>query len=96
MHEFKVVTICGSMRYFQEMLVSASTLTAMGYIVLMPFVAIKPSDQENSDIKEMLDKMHRSKIDMADIVMVVGSHRGTSTTLEIAYAEATNKSVVYA
>ena len=48
-------------------------------------------------IKEMLDDMHKRKIDMADEIFVinVGGYIGESTKSEIEYAIKTNKKVNY-
>jgi L-asparaginase/Glu-tRNA(Gln) amidotransferase subunit D len=45
--------------------------------------------------KEMLDDMHKRKIDMADEILVinVGGYIGSSTRSEIEYAHATGKAV---
>ena len=47
--------------------------------------------------KEMLDDMHKRKIDMADEIFVinVGGYIGSSTKSEIEYAMATGKPVQY-
>ena len=47
--------------------------------------------------KEMLDDMHKRKIDMADSIYVinVGGYIGESTRSEIEYAKANNKPVRY-
>ena len=96
MSQFPVVTVCGSMRYFDKMIEVANKLTAGGKIVLMPFVhVIPPEQQAGNPVKEMLDKMHFVKIDMSESIVVVGMHIGESTTNEIAYATATGKSVLY-
>src|SRR5437764_11642300 len=62
----RIVTICGSMRFYQEMLAHASKLTIEGVIVLMPFVA-----SETGWIKSMLDELHRQKIAMSHAILVV-------------------------
>lgn len=93
--EFKVITICGSMRYYDRMLKVAEYYTAAGSVVLMPFVAIAA----DSDAKAMLDRMHRQKIDMADAIVVVvdaeAQYYGESTHGEIEYAERTHKQVLW-
>ncbi len=50
-----------------------------------------------SRTKEMLDDMHKRKIDMADEIYVinVGGYIGDSTRSEIEHAEATGKAVHY-
>lgn len=47
--------------------------------------------------KEMLDDMHKRKIDMADEIYVinVGGYIGSSTKSEIEYAKATGKGIRY-
>lgn len=47
--------------------------------------------------KEMLDDMHKRKIDMADEIFVInkGGYIGSSTKSEIEYAKKTGKKVLY-
>ncbi len=47
--------------------------------------------------KEMLDDMHKRKIDMADAIYVinVGGYIGSSTRSEIGYAEKNGKRIMY-
>lgn len=94
--EFKVATICGSMRFYDRMVKVAEYYTAAGSVVLMPFVAVAPDDQDGEH-KAMLDRMHRQKIDMADLIIVVTDpetqYVGDSTRAEIEYAEASRKPV---
>lgn len=93
---YPIVTICGSMRYHEAMLIVAGKLTAARYIVLMPFVAIDPEKQTGNPTKEMLDDMHRAKIDLSDCgIVVVGAHIGESTRGEIEYAKSNGKPVRY-
>jgi hypothetical protein len=93
--EFRVITICGSMRYYDEMLIAAQTNTRLGYIVLMPFVADFIGGITANTTKIMLDKMHLAKIDMSQAVLIVGEHVGESTSKEIAYAQETGKEIIY-
>lgn len=50
-----------------------------------------------TETKEMLDDMHKRKIDMADEIFVinVGEYIGSSTRSEIEYAKATGKEIRY-
>jgi len=99
---FPVATICGSMRRFDDQVkMWSAALTSAGYIVLAPFVCVA----EGSRVKQMLDLMHRQKIDMADIVVVVDTDRygeevpeeeqyvGESTQGEINYAAKIGKGI---
>jgi hypothetical protein len=89
--KFPIVTICGSMRFYPTMLIAAEVWTAKGYIVLMPFVT-KGADTD----AETLDKMHRAKIDMADVVLFITgdeNYMGPSTRSEWQYATKQQKTI---
>lgn len=93
-----VVTLCGSMRFFDLMLATAAELTGRGEIVLAPFVVVDAGDQD-STVKAGLDELHRRKIDLADRIVVVTDHtryHGESTRAEIAYATEHGKPVDWA
>lgn len=89
--KYKIVTICGSMRYFQQMLTAAEVFTERGYIVLMPYVT---TFTEGGMRKKVLDEMHRAKIDLSETIVVVGEHKGESTRSEMEYATSQGKGVV--
>ena len=71
MHEYKIITICGSIKFKDEFMKVQEKLTLDGNIVLTPnfFYNIK---KENIDekTKKMLDEMHKQKIDMSDEIGV--------------------------
>jgi hypothetical protein len=94
---YRVVTICGSMRFKAEMLEAADRLSRQGFIVLMPFCTFAPEEQLTSHDKTMLDRMHFTKIDMSDSIYVVnvGGYVGNSTANELRYAELSHKTVYY-
>jgi hypothetical protein len=91
-----VVTLCGSMRVFDDMLTVASEETSAGRIVLAPFTVVAATDQDG-DHKAMLDELHRRKIDLSSEIVVVtrDGYLGESTRGEIAYAEQTGRTVRY-
>jgi hypothetical protein len=89
----KIVTLCGSMRFFDKMLTVAAEETAKGHIVIAPFSVVAKEDQ-GSDFKKMLDELHFRKIDMADEIIVVtdeNGYIGESTRREMVYAIQTGK-----
>ena len=103
---YKVVTLCGSTRFKDEFMEAQKRLTLDGCIVISVGLFGHSGDNEvweNMDegtltkTKEMLDDMHKRKIDMADEIFVinVGGYIGTSTKSEIEYAKATGKPVRY-
>lgn len=104
--KYKVVTLCGSTRFKEQFMEAQKRLTLEGYIVISVGLFGHAGDQEVWDgmdegtlskTKEMLDDMHKRKIDMADEIYVinVGGYIGDSTRSEIQYAEAHGKSVRY-
>jgi hypothetical protein len=81
-------------------------LTLQGNIVISVGLYGHAGDQEVWDgmdegtlskTKEMLDDMHKRKIDMADAIYVInkGGYIGDSTRSEIEYAKRTGKGVEY-
>ena len=80
MANYKVVTLCGSTRFKDEFMKAQKELTLKGYIVISVGLFGHSGDSEvweNMDegtltkTKEMLDDMHKRKIDMADEIFVV-------------------------
>ena len=67
--KYKVITLCGSMKFKDDFLREQKRLTLEGNIVLAPNMF----ELENitSNIKSMLDEMHKRKIDLADEVFVI-------------------------
>ena len=74
-------------------------LTLEGNIVISVGLFGHSGDDEvwTEGTKEMLDDMHKRKIDMTDEVFVinVGGYIGASTRSEIEYARATGKKIRY-
>lgn len=103
---YKVITLCGSTRFKDEFYEAQKRLTLEGNIVISVGLFGHSGDSEVWDgmdegtmsrTKEMLDDMHKRKIDMADGIYVinVGGYIGDSTRSEIEYAKAHGKSVDY-
>ena len=98
MGKYKVVTLCGSTRFKEEFMKVQKDLTLKGNIVISVGLFGHSGDNEvweNMDegtltkTKEMLDDMHKRKIDMADEIFVinVNGYIGESTKSEIEYAK---------
>ena len=103
---YKVITLCGSTRFKDEFMKVQKDLTLKGYIVISVGLFGHSGDNEvweNMDegtltkTKEMLDDMHKRKIDMADEIFVinVNGYIGDSTKSEIEYAIAHGKKINY-
>lgn len=99
----EVVTICGSTKFKAEILAEVARLTTEGKLVISLGVFghtdLPDYDwtTDASDLKRMLDALHRQKIDMADRVHVVdvGGYYGESMAREIEYARSLGKPVTF-
>ncbi|MDQ0840555.1 hypothetical protein [Streptomyces sp. V1I6] len=97
----RIVVICGSTRFMAEMAEAElrETTALPGKIVVKPGCDMKSSHELWSDpveaqaLKARLDELHRSKILLADEVLVVGDYIGDSTRAEIAYARSLGRPV---
>lgn len=105
-NKYKVITLCGSTRFKDEFLKVQKDLTLKGNIVISVGLFGHSGDNEvweNMDegtltkTKEMLDDMHKRKIDMADEIFVinVNGYIGESTKSEIEYASKLRKKINY-
>ena len=96
---FKVITLCGSTRFKNEFLEAQKRLTLEGNVVITVGLFGHSGDDVvwAEGVKDMLDRQHLAKIDLADEIFVinVGGYIGDSTRREIAYAEYKGKSITY-
>lgn len=97
--KYKVVTLCGSTKFKDEFMKVQKELTLNGVIVISVGLFGHSGDDEVwvEGTKEMLDDMHKRKIDMADEIFVINKNGyiGNSTKSEIEYAEKTGKKINY-
>ena len=97
--KYKVLTLCGSTRFKDAFLSAQKKLTLEGNIVISVGLFGHSGDDEvwTEGTKEMLDDMHKRKIDMADGIFVinVNGYIGESTRSEIDYALASGKTIDY-
>ena len=104
--KYRVITLCGSTRFKEAFIEAQKRLTLEGNIVISVGLFGHSGDSEvweglSEDTltatKQMLDDMHKRKIDMADEIFVinVGGYIGASTRSEIEYAKATGKGIRY-
>ena len=84
--KYKVITLCGSTRFKDAFMEAQKRLTLEGNIVISVGLFGHSGDDEvwTEGTKEMLDDMHKRKIDMADEVYVinVGGYKVAPTEVE--------------
>lgn len=102
--KYPVITLCGSTKFKEAFIEANKRLTLEGNIVISVGLFGHSGDNEvweNMDegtltkTKEMLDDIHKRKIDMADEIFVinVNDYIGESTKSEIAYAREKGKKI---
>jgi len=97
-HYFTVITLCGSTKFKSEFEQAMKDLTIQGNIVLsVGCFGHAENDPRIWENKEMLDEIHKRKIDLSDFIFVInpGGYIGESTRSEINYAQAHGKGVEY-
>lgn len=98
---FEIITLCGSTKFKDDFIKIQEELTLQGKIVisvgLFGHADNKYENKITNEIKEMLDDMHKKKIDLSDAIYVINKNGyiGESTTSEIEYAKSTNKKIYY-
>lgn len=103
-----VVCLCGSSRFVRDHEKAMMEETLKGHIVIplglyghadYPPGAKEVTSDANmtSEVKQMLDRLHKSKIDLANEILVINpdGYVGESTKNEIEYAKSLNKGVRY-
>jgi hypothetical protein len=93
-----VVCLCGSTRFKAAYIKAARDETLDGKIVLsVGLFGHEEGIDMSGPVKQMLDELHRSKIEMADEVLFlnVDGYLGESTTKELAYAMDLGKKIRY-
>ncbi len=97
--KYKIITLCGSTKFKDAFMETQKRLTLEGNIVISVGMFGHSGDNEvwKECTKEMLDDMHKRKIDLADEIYVinVGGYIGDSTRSEIEYAQHSGKAVNY-
>ena len=96
---YPVTTLCGSTRFKEEFMEAQKKLTLEDRIVISVGLFGHSGDNEvwTEGTKEMLDDMHKRKIDMADSIFVINKNGyiGESTRSEIEYAKEQGKKIEY-
>ena len=91
----KIITVCGSLRFVNEMMEITEKMELHGNCMLVPIY--NPNKASKDDFTEeeglILDKMHKERIKLADAILVinVNGYIGSSTKSEIEFAKSLNK-----
>lgn len=95
--DIKVVTICGSMKFSEQMKEIARNLeTEFGYAVIQCVYEGEKKIETQEEMQNIV-LAHYKKIDISDAIYVVniGGYIGNATKNEIEYATSKNKEIIY-
>ena len=92
-----IITLCGSSKFKNEFLKVQKELSLKGYLVLSLGLFGHSGDDEAWVKKDLLDRVHKQKIDMSSAIFVidVDGYVGESTKNEIEYAINRGKTVYF-
>lgn len=95
----KIITVCGSMKFINEMMDIAMKMELEGNCLLLPIFSSTRTKKDDFTDEEILilDKMHRERIKLSDAILVVNvnGYIGSSTKGEIEFAKSLNKEIIY-
>lgn len=93
----KTITICGSMRFSEEMKRIAFELEGVQGDNVLQCIYNDSNMKITSEMFENLKRAHFRKIDMSDMIYVVdvNGYIGESVTQEIEYAKKHHKEIVF-
>jgi len=94
----KVITICGSLKYKEEIMRITEKLELEGNCVLSIIYPMNENkDYYTEDEANLLDELHKQKIRMSDAIYVVNVNHyiGSSTKSEIEYAKKLGLEILY-
>ena len=92
-----IITICGSLKFQQEMVIIAQKMTFLGHCVITPIFQISSNSKYTDEQLQKLKMAHLRKIEISDAILVVNvnNYIGESTQSEIEFAKEHNKRVLY-
>ena len=93
----RIITLCGSLKFQEEMQAVAEKLALECNCVLTPVFPVTEGLKLSKKQLEELKKAHFRRIELSDEIYVINKYGyiGESTKLEIEYANKLNKKVVF-
>ena len=93
----KIVTLCGSLKFKNEMMTVAEKMALEGYCILTPAYPVSENIERTKEQLIKLKEAHFKRIESSDAILVVNinNYIGDSTKLEIDYAKKSGKEIIY-
>lgn len=94
----KIITVCGSLKFKEEMIKIAVEMELRGNCVITPiYPTNSDKDAYTNEQILVLNEMHKEKIRLSDAILVVNvnGYIGSSTRSEIEFAKGLNTEIIY-
>ena len=93
----KIVTLCGSLKFENEMMIIAEKMALEGYCILTPVYPVLENVERTEEQLIKFKEEHFKRIELSDAILVVNvnNYIGNSTNLEIEYAKKLEKEIIY-
>lgn len=93
----KIITMCGSLKYIEEIKQYSEKLALEGNCVLSIIYPTKNKEDYTKEEIKLLQMEHYKKIDISDAIFVVNKNGyiGEAVRNEIEYAKNKNKEIIY-
>lgn len=95
--QMEIITLCGSLKFQNEMMIVAEKLALKGKCILTPVYPVLKNYEITMQEMQLLKNEHLKRIDLADTILVmnIDNYIGSSTSQEIEYAKKNNKKILY-
>ena len=92
----KIVTLCGSLKFKNEMMTVAEKMALEGYCILTPVYPVSDKMKRTKEQLIKLKEAHFKRIKLSDAILVVNinNYIGESTNLEMDYTKK-GKEIIY-
>ena len=93
----KIITLCGSLKFENEMMIIAEKMALEGYCILTPVYPVLENVERTEEQLIKFKEEHFKRIELSDAILVVNvnNYIGNSTNLEIKYAKKLGKEIIY-
>ena len=93
----KIITLCGSLKFENEMMIIAEKMALEGYCILTPIYPVLENVKRTEEQLMKFKEEHFKRIELSDAILVVNvnNYIGNSTNLEIKYAKKLGKEIIY-
>ena len=93
----KIITICGSLKFKDEMMIVAEKMALEGNCILTPIYPVLENYERTDEQLMKLKEEHFKRIELSDAILVVNinNYIGDSTNSEIEYAKKIGKEIIY-